>query len=1131
MSFDQPKFEYNINDKWTIYERNKVGCTNRGIVAYNPGSGELIVDAAFMAGAGANLHNLQEIIDYADGLSYTTITIDLNTTYNENNLNLPASTTLQVEDGRTIIINIEDFVQSRISNTDISSDLKHGAIKGSKSGSMDKYSPLITDGDTVYCLNEDGDWDTYTHSNISGHSYIDITHQELALVLDTTVKYYHENTLINSDMNTLFGVNVEQADPYMRYIDEMITGPTTDAEVLFIKLVNIYRVGYVYDGSFPPGTTNNGYITIKDEDGNTFSNCENWDITYWHKDTSYAPYLEENFQLAYGEVNNTYKTYIYVQEGNETDSFTLTAFQDSHIDKIINTKLIKCDWVKVLSTSTFSNSEDYIYYGGQQIWKYDLSQNYTYEHLFDFEVKNFDFIQHYSGGGTDDGLYCDVLYCVASNDDIGICEIWSKDLIDENSVWTLVKRYNEPLIYMSSYYKVSEQLLRIILKNADSGDVYHYINKTLVLERESVLTGFEINNNMGITDFGTDETGYPFNPRALIESNFEDPEITYCNLNSADLPTTNGLWTINNCIIKSNTDGMYYRGDKDPTFTGDCRENLFICGEYALRLEIKDDDTITFSSAVFEHNTVHSTNGLLLNSISSQLDLRNLIINAQNTAIYIKGNYSSITVYNSIVNGILDSDVTLDSTCYQDVAPLFKDISNEDFQLMSIAEGYPKDSKAIDLSTTGIDSGCYNISREKLPLLHWGLQEVSGTVVYDTGLLDEDGTNSGAVVNQTGVSAGHLCYQFDTVTDNITSDSEIYNSAETTLSFWIKTSAASGDIIKLDNGTSYQDFYLYLSSGALVCNVERFNTTSQSVTTSAINDGNWHHIVFKINSTDDYISVKVDNILIDIADSLPDMIINLGNLIVGDTSSAALMYIENIILFNYITSDQADTNLYNNGEGTLGFDSELDKKTIEYVNYKTDVNYEYQTPYSGDSFDYEGNYKKNTGEQVKIITLLSISNERLKTARELENLVFIDDPIRFYPFNTTGEKYLLHYNSDNKIIYESSGTLYIDFINMKAYAESGYFFQVGTLKNAYLTVTISATDYDFRIITNTDQIIEIENVNEYTSLTSGSYTCQILFYYVKTSTDIESNNKMWDWTNQAGKTPALKLYTVEEKDS
>jgi hypothetical protein len=1124
MSFDQPKFEYNISDKWTIYENNKVGCTDRGIVAYNPGSGELIVDAAFMAGAGSNLHNLQEIIDYATG-TYSTITIDLDTTYNENNLNLPNNIRLQVEDGRTVIINIEDFIQSRISNTDISGDLKHGAIKGSTSGGMEQYSPLITNGDDVYCFDEDGDWNTYTHSNISGLIYIDITHQELALIYDggaKVVKYLHENTIINSDMDTLFGVDVEQTDPYMKYEQMIMTSSSTNYTLL-IKLVNTYQVGYVHNTTYPPTDANSGVITIKDENGSNFTGCENWDVSYWGLNPPLTPSGRANFQVAYGKLDNDYKSYIYYISPTDFP-FTSTAFQDSYIEKTINSKILKIGHVL-----TYTTSINYMYFGGQQIWQRDTDGIYTFEHAFDFEVKNFDFIQLNALGIT--VFSCDVLYCVASNDDIGICEIWSRDLTDDNAVWTLVRRYNEPLIYMSSYYKVDDQLLRILLRNTSTNDIYHYINKTFIIGSGTYLTGFEINNDMKITDFGYDETGYPFNPRALIESDYENPIINYCDLNSFDLPAVNGLWKLVNNIIRSNTDGMYYRGDKDPTFIGYCRENLFICGGYALRLEIKDDDTITFSNADFEHNTIYSTNGLLLNSVSSQLDLKDLIIDAQNTAIYIKGNYSSITIYNSIVNGILDSDVTLDSNCYQNVAPLFKDISNEDFHLMSIAEGYPKDSKAIDLSTTGIDSGCYNISRGKLPLLHWGLQEVSGTVVYDIGLLDEDGTNSGAVVNQTGVSAGHLCYQFDTVTDNITSDSEIYNSAETTLSFWIKTSATSGDIIKLDNGTSYQDFYLYLNSGALVCSVERFNTTSQSITTSAINDGDWHHIIFKISSTNDYISVKVDNILIDIADSLPDMIINLGDLIVGDTSSAALMYIENIILFNYITSDQADTNLYNNGEGTIGFDSELDKKTIEYVNYKTDIKSEYQTPYSGDSFDYEGNYKKNTGEQVRILTLLSISNERLKTARELENLVFIDDPIRFYPFNTTGEKYLLHYNSDNKIVYESSGTLYVDFINMKAYAESGYFFQVGTLKNAYLTVTISATDYDFRIITNTDQIIEIENVNEYTSLTSGSYTCQILFYYVKTSTDIESNNNMWDWTNQAGKTPALKLYTVEEKDS
>ena len=1130
MPFEQPKFEYNIKDKWTIYETDTVGAENRRQIANNPVSGELIVDATFMAGAGSNLHNLQEIIDYATG-TYTTITIDLNVEYYENNLNLPNNIRLQAEDGRTVKIYITDFILSRLSNTDITGDLIHGAVKGSTGGGMEQYSPLITNGDDVYCFDEDGDWNTYTHSNISGDTYIDITHQELALVLDTTVKYYHENTLINSDMDTLFSPEqVDQTNPYMRYVDRMISSATQTVEVLFIKLRNMYKIGYVYDGNFPPGDTSYGTITIQDINGNPFADCENWDANWWLNVTSSSPY-RENFQIAYGKEQDSYKTYIYVQPGGTSSLFTSTAFQDTYIEKTINTKLLKIEQI-LLNTGSdvYTGTGLYMYFGGQQIWRRDTSGTYTLENTFDFDVKSFDFItKMHSSNNT--FFKCDVLYCVASNNDIGICEIWSKDLIDENAVWTLVRRFNEPLIYMSSYYNVSDQLLRILLKNTSNNSIYHYINKTFELGSGTYLTGFEINNDMKITDFGTDETGYPFNPRALIESDYESPIITYCDLNSVDLPTTNGLWKLTNNIIRSNTDGIYYRGDKDPTFTGDCRENLLICGGYALRHEIKDDDTITFSSADFEFNTIYSTNGLLLNSVSSQLDLKDLIIDAKTTAIFIKGNYSTITIYNSIVNGLVDSDVTIDNSCYTNVAPLFQNIDNENFHLMSIAEGYPKDSKALGSGTSGKDMGCYHADREKLPYLHWGLQETSGTNVNDNGAIGVDGTNTGAVVNQTGVAAGHKSYYFNNVTDNIKSNKDFYNCAEMTLSFWIKTSATSGDIIKLDNGTTYEDFRIYLSSGNLIGTVLRYTSGGQSVIKTGINDGEWHHIIFKVSTENDYMTLKVDNVLVETDNSLPDMLYRSGELIVGDTSSSFIGYIENIIMFNYITSDQADTNLYNDGAGTLDFDSELDKKSIEYVNYKTDVTYNYENPYSEDSFDYEGNYKKFVGEKVKTLLLTEIPNESLKTARELENLTFNNDTIRFYPFNNTGEKYLLHVDTtSNEIIYEASGTLILDFINLKAYTETDYFLQVETLKNGYLSVSISGTDYLFRIISNTDKTITIENVNNYSSLINGSYTCKVLYYYVKTSIDFQSLNAIWDWNAQGGKTPPLKLYTVEEKD-
>ena len=847
--------------------------------------------------------------------------------------------------------------------------------------------------------------------------------------------------------------------------------------------------------------------------GGTFTNCEYWDF-----DSIFD--ISDNFQLSCGLVNDTYTSYIYFQEHGTSSPFTSTAFQSSYIEKTIETKLMKVSSIYMVKTGDTS-----LYLGGQQIWSRNSTGDYELEHTFDFDVTDFDFFLDLSSGRQ----YNTPLYCMATNTNIGMSEIWKKDLLDSDSVWVLVKRFNLPLKYMWAFYFPT----RIVLYNTTNNQVYHFIPKTVTLESGTAIKGIEINNDMKIVDLGIESGGRKSTEVSLLDSDYVNPEIQYCTINSDNIPISNNLWKFENCILKSEDEGIYFRKSTSSTFTGDCQYNLIIVSKYALKHNPKTGGSVDFSSATFQNNTIYAGGGLYLNNPDdTELTIRNLIINANNIAVYVAGNYNPITISNSIINGIVDIDVTL-TDCYRNTAPLFKDIDNENFELMSIAENYPKNSIGIGNSHDGSDLGCYDTERAKLPLLQWGFQETSGTTAYDSGILDKDGEIIEDVsVGESGVSSGHYSYQFGGSGGNgyVATDSSttFKNTNDLTISFWLYWTRV-GEILKLGSGTGTDVRVEIDAAGTLFVDIYRYQSsyTYVRVDMSSLSS-NWLHIIIKISSDEDYALLKVNNVIEDIEEGLPDFIEEDTGLYAGGNHFNG--YMENIMLFNYITSEQNDINLYNNGNGTLGFDSELDKKTIEFENYKTDISYNYELPYSKSSFDYFGNYKKYVGEKTKVLTLLATYTEYLKKIRELENLTYIENSIRFYPFSDTGEKFLLHYNTDNNIVYEASGTLFIDTINLKAYTQSDYFLQIGTLKNGYLKAVIGSNEYYFRIIDNSETVIELDNINEYSGITSSNATCSVLYYYVKTDITLKGENAIWDFDNQKAISPVMTLYAVKEKD-
>jgi hypothetical protein len=215
-----------------------------------------------------------------------------------------------------------------------------------------------------------------------------------------------------------------------------------------------------------------------------------------------------------------------------------------------------------------------------------------------------------------------------------------------------------------------------------------------------------------------------------------------------------------------------------------------------------------------------------------------------------------------------------------------------------------------------------------------------------------------------------------------------------------------------------------------------------------------------------------------------------------------------------------DVTRTNNGE-TL-------KETFDLTGFVADIMRAWEYPKKETGFDYRGNFLKTMSNGTRLIKLIdqwgSINIEKVDY---LEYLISKDEPMRFYPYGNNGIPFIIDYTIPTEQTFKTSSTLTCNFTTMAATVPTNHKFQQGLLKGAWLIVNTTKWYY---IKDNTETTLYLENKENFTNPTNGSYACSIKWFYVKTPDTIEYNNGIWTETNQEGIFPSLTLYVVESKE-
>ncbi len=688
-----PKFERSIQDTYTVTENNAVGAEDRGSVAES-GSDEYTLSAW-----SGSISNLQELVDYCDTNSKDVANVNFDGESKEIGLTMPdyASSpglVLQVSDGKSFKIILDDFVKARYRNSDITTDIDSGA---NKTDASDQYSPLVANEDDIYYIKDDGEWDTQVRGNITGKDYLAVCNDfrllggwvENALVDDSgTYKVYEGNTLRIASVS-----NVDTSDPRMLLLNDIQLDPSTFGSALFFQHTNNYQIQWYIGGASYPSTSRTD--TIKQEDGSTFSDCEGW-----HIETSGKGSPRYTFSVAYGETDSIYTTYIY----RYTNDFDAKIFDDDNIIKTIQVKLITI-YGYITEEDTDSTSGR-AYFGGRYIYHYDGNDDYdfTLEQTIPFDPTHAKFLK---AGNT--------LYYIACSTDKDRVAIYKKYLTGSDDSWKLVKDVvDKPYIYLSHYYDSSNGLLRIIFKDTSDDTVYYFINRGIKIGAYDELLGFEIENNASFFDDNIEnvdaDTGYD----SAVYSDNDWGRLSYCTVDAGNLHGLGFTRYMRNCILKTNKSGYYFPTfDTAVTASTQVTYSLIIAGEYGVLFDKRGSVYPEFSaSRVINNCTIVAPNGMFIVAKTSVTpEVKNNIIDASVYAVIYNGPVDDLTIEYSIVNGSREDDVDFASTCIFDANPLFQDPTDDNYHLMSIAEGYPKDSVAIELGDDSKDAGCYDVSR------------------------------------------------------------------------------------------------------------------------------------------------------------------------------------------------------------------------------------------------------------------------------------------------------------------------------------------------------------------------------------------------------------------------------------
>ena len=146
---------------------------------------------------------------------------------------------------------------------------------------------------------------------------------------------------------------------------------------------------------------------------------------------------------------------------------------------------------------------------------------------------------------------------------------------------------------------------------------------------------------------------------------------------------------------------------------------------------------------------------------------------------------------------------------------------------------------------------------------NWPLDATSGTVATDASGNGNNGVVSGATWNASGRISG--CLNFNGVNSFVQITNPVSN--DFSIAFWVKTTQAAGagqwyngaGLVDGDSSGTANDFGTALAGGKLAFGIGNPDTTLLS--TTPINDGNWHHCVATRQQATGMVSLYVDGSL------------------------------------------------------------------------------------------------------------------------------------------------------------------------------------------------------------------------------------------------------------------------------
>lgn len=189
---------------------------------------------------------------------------------------------------------------------------------------------------------------------------------------------------------------------------------------------------------------------------------------------------------------------------------------------------------------------------------------------------------------------------------------------------------------------------------------------------------------------------------------------------------------------------------------------------------------------------------------------------------------------------------------------------------------------------------------------YYDLDEVSGTTVYDSLLLN-NGTNNGATIGQTGKI--NNSYDFDGTSDYITTTAK--PNSEFTYSAWVYRGSGSGYKAIMSSGSletwlgveySTGDLRLHLSGGGYL------DTSS-----GALTNGTWHHVVATYNGS---VAIYVDGVSQSLSQTGTLSSPPQSNITIGKHATSSTNYwfgkIDEVSIYNRALTSSEILALYNN---------------------------------------------------------------------------------------------------------------------------------------------------------------------------------------------------------------------------